>query len=528
MRPRVASQFVWPGLGLLIGVLAAWWIRAPGYMDADYYYANARQIAQGSGLQEPFLWNYLDDPAGLPHPSFLYWMPLASFVSAASMAIGGVGFRSAQAPYLLATAAVPALTAVLAARFSSDKTGIRQAAALAIFPGFFLPFFVTTDSFSIYALIGAGALAVMASAAQGGPRTRWLAAGVLVGLAHLTRADGVLLLAPGLVAAVLSKERRVSSVSLIFVGYLAIMTPWWARNGLAVGSPLPEGLNRTLWLLRYDELFSFPATILTAERWWGAGLGVLLKSRLESLLANLQSLIAVNGLVFLGPFMLIGALEKKSDPLVRLTAVYLFLLLGMMSFVFPFAGSRGGFFHSSTAFMPILWALTPLGINRVVRWAAGRRGWVVERAQSLFGWSAPVLAGVLTAVLFWTRIVGGSPMSPAWSGPANAYAAVSQNLEHLDPTRSVVAANNPPGLYLASGAPSVMIPNGPPEALQAVVEKYAVRWVVLDANRPDGLAVLYRAPDTLPWLMLARRIEWEPEGDILIFRVIATEGEGGQ
>jgi hypothetical protein len=232
----------------------------------------------------------------------------------------------------------------------------------------------------------------------------------------------------------------------------------------------------------------------------------------------------VNGLIFLAPFMIVGALARKTNLLVRLNILHMLVLLAVMSFVFPFAGSRGGFFHSSTALMPVLWALAAVGIDRAVRWAGGKRGWAIQRARSLYGWSAPVLAGVLTLGLFWTRVIGRSPASPAWSAPAEAYTAVAGALEGLNPNGSIVAANNPPGLSLATGAPSVMIPNGSPETLHAAVEKYDVRWVVLDANRPDGLAELYDKPDSLSWLSFARRIERLSGGDILILRVV--EGEG--
>lgn len=504
--------------GLLVSALAAWWVRAPGYMDADYYYVNARGIEKGSGLEEPFLWNYLDDPAGVPHPAFAYWMPLASFVSAASMAIAGAGFRVAQAPFVLATAVAPLLTVAIASRMASDKTSLLQAGTLAVFSGFFLPFFVTTDSFSIFLLIGAGAMAAMASAARAPRRGRWLVAGGLVGLAHLTRADGLLLLIPGLIAA-WSCRRRASAISLLVCGYLVVMSPWWARNWAAIGGPFPPGQNRTLWLTQYDDLFSFPASILTPERWLASGLAAIVTSRLEALVANLKTLVAVNGLVFLGPFMLIGGLEKKSDRLVKINAIYLVVLICVMSFVFPFAGARGGFFHSSTALMPLLWALAPIGIRRAVGWAADRRGWAVEAARGFFGWSAPALAAVLTIGLFWTRVIGPVPRSPVWSGSAAAYSEVSRILTGVDPARSVVAANNPPGMVLAYGAPSVMIPNGPPETLHAVVERYGVRWVVLDANRPEGLSEVYLHPDSLPWLALERRLEGLPGGDILILRI---------
>ncbi|HEX9028167.1 MAG TPA: hypothetical protein VF823_03255, partial [Anaerolineales bacterium] len=101
------------GLGAVLAVAA--FQRTPGYMDADYYYAGGLRLAQGQGLSEPFLWNYLDDPAGLPHPSHAYWMPLASFLAAAGMwASGAVGFWAGRLGFLLVAACLPPLTAGLA------------------------------------------------------------------------------------------------------------------------------------------------------------------------------------------------------------------------------------------------------------------------------------------------------------------------------------------------------------------------------------------------------------------------------
>jgi hypothetical protein len=70
---RWISLFI---LGLFVAGLGAIWIQSPGYMDADYYFATGQELSRGHGFIEPFLWNYLDDPAGLPHPSHLYWLPL--------------------------------------------------------------------------------------------------------------------------------------------------------------------------------------------------------------------------------------------------------------------------------------------------------------------------------------------------------------------------------------------------------------------------------------------------------------------
>jgi hypothetical protein len=76
-------------LGLAFSAAIAAFQPVPGYMDADYYCAGGLQLAAGRGFSEPFLWNYLDDPAGLPHPAFSYWMPLTSLLAALGMTITG-------------------------------------------------------------------------------------------------------------------------------------------------------------------------------------------------------------------------------------------------------------------------------------------------------------------------------------------------------------------------------------------------------------------------------------------------------
>src|SRR5689334_22612449 len=74
-------------LGLLMVVGLAVLQSSPGYMDADYTYAIGTRLARGYGFSEPFLWNFLDSPIGIPHPSHAYWMPLPSILSAAGMVI---------------------------------------------------------------------------------------------------------------------------------------------------------------------------------------------------------------------------------------------------------------------------------------------------------------------------------------------------------------------------------------------------------------------------------------------------------
>ena len=76
-------------VGLLTALAQSHFITQPGYMDACYAYNGGYSVASGRGWSDSYLWNYLDDPAGLPHPSHGYWMPLVSLLAAGGMMISG-------------------------------------------------------------------------------------------------------------------------------------------------------------------------------------------------------------------------------------------------------------------------------------------------------------------------------------------------------------------------------------------------------------------------------------------------------
>ena len=505
-------------LGLLVAFAMAAFVRVPGYMDAEYYYATSTQLAQGRGFVEPFLWNYLDDPAGLPHASHLYWMPLSSLLAAAGQALFGEGFRAAQVPFVLLAGGLPALTAWTALRLGGASRQAFLAGLLAAFSGFYLPFLVTTDAFAAFAWVGTLAFASAAGAWRGGQRGLWVAAGALAGAGQLARADGLLLLAPLLGLAVLSPRRRGMSALLVLLGWGSVMAPWLTRNLIVAGSPLSPGGGRTLWLTSYDELFTFPAAGLTMQHWIDQGLASLAAARARALVTNLQSLVVVTGGVLLGPFMLIGAWRRR-DPIVIATATYLGLLLLVMTVAFPFSGARGGLFHSSAAALPVLWALTPMGLERALAWVAPRRRWEPARAWRLF---APLLiAGSLGVSLWaaWDRVIAGWPAAPRWERSQRSMARVAEALRQRDAASAVVAVNNPPGFFLASGLPAVVIPNGGTGVLQQVVDRYDVTWVVLDVNHPAPLAPLYAEPELADWLSLAGQVQDEAGRPIYLLQV---------
>ena len=278
-------------LGLAVAIGGAALQTTPGYMDAYYYFYGGQQLAHGNGFTENFIWNYLNDPQGLPQSAFSYWMPLTSLVAAAGIKLFSwlPDFEAAQVLFILATACIPPLAAGLSFAFSGKRKFALLSGVLAAFLGFYQPFLTTTDGFTLYMLLGGLFFLVFLKAKRG----KALLLGLLAGLFHLTRADGILWL--GLAWAALAfdgmREDKFSvrnllkaifnwdfwiKVLTVFAVYLVLLSPWYIRNFRVFGSVFPPGNSFSIWVIKYEDLFIYPASTLTFERWWGTGIGEIL------------------------------------------------------------------------------------------------------------------------------------------------------------------------------------------------------------------------------------------------------------
>lgn len=483
-------------LGFSVASLVAWFQPFTGYMDADYYLLGAEQLADGKGFTDPILWNYLDDPETLPHPSHGYWMPLASILAAISLWLTPLrGLTEARIIFLLLAGFIPPITAWLTWSLTSDRsTRLRLnlaslAGLLAAFPGFYLSFLSVPDAFGLYMLLGAVFLGLVNT---DGTWIKWFALGFLAGLMHLARADGFLWLGVAGLAVILEyglwNTKFMSRMAFSVLGYSIVMVPWMLRNLSVFGTPLAPGGARALWVLNYDELFSFPSATLTFERWWASGLGEILRVRLFALGQNLQTLLGVQGAVFLLPLVIIGLWQLRKNRAVQVGVFAWGVTLVVMSLVFPFSGARGGFFHSGAAVQPLFWAVVPMGLEAFIDWGGRVRGWRVAQAQRVFGAGLVGLALLFTVFIFVPRVVP--------KADSVGYAEVEATLAALGAKPDeVVMVNNPPGYFLASKRPAVVIPNGDLHTWNLVVEKYSVAYVVVDENVPLAIRELLERTD---------------------------------
>lgn len=522
--------------GLLVALGVAALQDAPGYMDADYYFYGGLRLADGQGFSEMILWNYLDDPLGIPHPSHTYWMPLTSIISALGISLfrSLSDFNAAQVGFILIFAVIPPLTAALSMKLTGEQGKATFAGILAIFSGYFLPVSTTTESFGIYIFLGGAFFLVV----QKDFKRRLFVLGMLAGLMHLTRADGILWLF--LVGMVLVMDhwgeisdrkngvRRILSwefilqLGEILLGYFVVMGGWYFRNFSYFGSLFPPGGGSSLWMSHYDELFSYPASQLTFERWWSSGLIEIVSVRAKALWLNLQSGIAVQGIIVLGPLALLGAWKQRTQKSIRIGWVAWVLILVVMTVVFPYSGVRGGFFHSGAAFMPLIWALAPVGLGALSKWTVKRFDWQENKIS-------PFLHGLVIVVVFlisfsqvFAKTIGSDLVAqPVWSQEARHYQSLENHLLDLGASSGdIVMVNNPPAYAHVNGRPAIVIPNGDFGTLMMVIQRYQPRYLLLGNNHPKGLDELHNNPGDRSGLTYLNSV-----GDTHIF-LIDVDGGG--
>lgn len=520
----------------------------PGYMDADYYYASGLRIASGYTWNEPFLWNYLADPAQLPQEAFTYWMPFAGILSALGIALTGkVNFWAARVFFILLAACVSPLTAYMAATFTPKKWAALLAGALGIFSGFYFVYLPTTETFGIYLVLGGITFLIIRrmqrdlsnaypDAGDSKPQDTdngffispfwiYLAGGGAAGLMYMTRTDGLiwLLMIMGAIGMQANKYQNKnlsgeqtksnSGIWLAFFlslsAFLVVSSPWLIRNWVHFGTIFAPGSGRALWLTRYDELYLYPADQLTFSRWINEGLGSILQARAWAFGLNAVSTLAVQGGIFLLPLSLVGMWVRRKDWRVMIGGLGWLATFLVMTIVFPFQGGRGGFFHAGAGFQVLLWSLVPVGLLEFVNWGRRKRDWSPESAFVKFGIGIVGLTILVTGFVSWQRLTGASGAVSAWGAKERAYEEVEAYLKenHVVPT-DIVMVNNPPGYFAVTRRQAIVIPDGDLETALRAAEKYQARYMILDQNYPQGLEDIYREPGNYPGMQYLETIAY--------------------
>lgn len=520
--------------GLLVALAAAALESSPGYMDADYYFAGGLRVLRGEGSTEPYLWNYLNSPIALPVRSFAYWMPLSAYLAAAGMSLAGSeSFWAARISSIFLAALAPLLTATLAYRMTGQERHARLAGIFALFPGFYLAYMTTTDSFPVSMVFGSLFLLIV-----GGSRTesrlqvRSFGLGILCGLMHMLRADGLMWLIGGAAAAMYwsgpfprlsplgtlpgaaralpaGLRRFLCLAGAVLAGYFLISLPWYARNLQEWSALFPPGGSRAMWITEYEQTMIYPASLLSPQHWLAADWKMHFNAWGKALVNNLQTAVAVQGGVALAPFIVLGAWKLRDRVEVRAGGLMWLLTAGVMTIVFPFAGINGSFYHSGAAVQPLLWAIAPVGVEAGVTWYARKRRLPTPYPMMKFVSILLVAVSILlSGGIYFQRVIGLDPDQRSWNTSLAHYQVVEIALtaNGAQPDEAVMV-NNPPGYWLASRRPAIVIPYGDEQMLLSAAQQYQARYLVLETMNPGQLSDLYHGRIDPPELEFLAEID---------------------
>jgi hypothetical protein len=184
--------------------------------------------------------------------------------------------------------------------------------------------------------------------------------------------------------------------------------------------------------------------------------------------------------------MLIGLWKRRRSPFLLAFWLYALGLHLAMTFAFPFPGFRGGLLHSAAALIPFWAALGVAGLDDVIEWVAKRRRqWKAGTAKLVFSFGLVALGVVLSA-----SIGASGRVLPR---DTDAY----EELRHNLPEGALVLSDDPADLYYYTGPGGAMLPNGTPETLLEVAQRYHMDYVVImggAGSMPAGLASILDNP----------------------------------
>ena len=291
------------------------------YTDAYYYVDAARSIAQGSGFSVDVVWIFPEvggvipaDPT-LPIPAFGHWMPLAALVQLPFLALFGPQPWASAAPFVLIGATAAPLTWAIARDAGASAVVAVGAGVLIAIPALSVAFMAQPDNFALFQPLVAGALWMTARGLKGSPRS-FVLAGLLAGLATLSRTDGVLVLLVVLLAFAWDRTRGrgvipASAAVGAVAAFVLVMAPWWIRQLAVFGTLSPSMASGKVLFIRSIGEWDSIATPATLEHLLGMGAGPLIASRVGGFLAAVTIYVVLIAGVVLAPFIVVGGWARR-------------------------------------------------------------------------------------------------------------------------------------------------------------------------------------------------------------------------
>ena len=462
--------------------------RHPGHADRAYYYTIAENLLDGRGLSVDYTWHYYQHWESISHPSNDYWMPLASFFMAAGMALFGQTVSAALLPSLLLLCALGVLAYKIARNVGCGPFGSNLVMAAVLFNPLFLKYSLLTNTGIYFAFFGAISLYC---SIRGSSDTKYLVtAGLFAGMAHLTRQDGVLLLASIIVAPLLSGRAagtRIKQVLAICIPYFIVVFPLIVRNVVELDSIFPEGPKRTFFFIQYEDLYAHDV-LPNLSRYLSWGWGNIFSSKLRCAAVCGYRLIELSGGLLL-PVLFVGLVLSIRNCGVRYFACHPAVLYLVTCFVFfsaiaTFPGQGGSFEKGAMPTIPFL-------VSFAVRGLETRRK------------TGPALLLLLVIGISVYGIRGWTSAEKMIAAQTKLGRQLEQVAAILDSERAqsdreiVVMTRNPWEVYHTTRYRAIQIPNDDIGAIISVANHYRVSHLLLPAPR-EALRGLYEGTRNIP------------------------------
>ncbi len=499
-------------VALCARALTASFFGDPAYPDSYYYVNLAHQLAAGHGFSVDFIWNFVEvggrlpDVAAaiLPIPSNAHWMPLAALIQVPFIWVLGPSVLASALPFWLCAAAVAPVTWLIARDAGLTRGQAIAGGLLVAIPGGVTPFLSQPDNFALFMLLGAISLWACSRGLRGDQRAFALG-GIAVGLATMSRNDGVLLGVPFALAFLMDMLRsprasRIGWTAAIAcaAGFLIVVSPWFLRQLAVFGSLSPSAANgRILFITDYRQLYSV-SSVTTLQTFLAQGLGPLLSSRVAGLTSALSIFATMPLLGFLVPFILIGTWLRRRDPNFSPWIVYAITLFAFNALLFAVHVPYGTFLHSAVALLPHAYLLALLGVAATVRWVARRRtSWNVERATVVF-------TAMTVAVTLMGSVIATYVIDRQWRGEQDLHSAVAASLAGV-PADDRLMTPDAGGYRYATGHPGIVTPDDPLPIVEQALREYGIRWLVLESDHiTPSLAPLLAGTERPEWLSSPR------------------------
>ncbi|HET9346171.1 MAG TPA: glycosyltransferase family 39 protein [Candidatus Limnocylindrales bacterium] len=508
MRTPITLYLLALGVRLLLIAL----FPDPAYPDSSYYVNVARNVAGGQGFQVDFIWIFAEvggtipaDPV-LPIPSNAHWMPLASIVQVPFIWLLGPTAVASALPFAILGSLAAPLTWAIARDAGASSLVAVGAGILICVPGLMTVFMGQPDNFGLYQPLVAGALWMAARGLRGHPRS-FVLGGLLVGVATLSRNDGVLVGAVLGLAFFYDRWRawrsggtRVPAIPLwaavgCFGLFLVVMAPWWIRQLVVFGQLSPSTASGKVLFIRSIEEWNSITTPANLRHLLDQGIGPFVQSRVGGFIAALDIYNTLVAARFLLPFVLIGAWARRRSPDFGPFFAYVAILFSFSALVSAVHVPGGTFIHSAVALAPHTYILALEGIAVLVAWIAARRPrWNRGTATALF-------SGAIVGIVVLAAIPGAIATIGIWDGHRVTSRAVTAALDLAGASADArVMSIDAAGTRYWTGRGGVVSPNDPLETIQEVTEAYQIEWLVIDPG--DSVAAFGPVVDGArpPWI----------------------------